>query len=58
MRSPSWTCIAPCSWARPSDDWGGTVVAVLVPPDFRAVGDVYDDFGQLTDDDVLRVLGR
>ncbi|MDD7969108.1 phosphoribosyltransferase [Actinomycetospora lemnae] len=34
------------------------VVAVLVPEDFRAVGDAYDDFGQLTDDDVRRVLDR
>jgi len=49
---------APPALERLADDWGGTVVAVLVPPDFRAVGDVYDDFGQLTDDDVLRVLGR
>jgi putative phosphoribosyl transferase len=35
-----------------------TVVAVLAPADFRAVSDVYDDFSQLTDDDVRRVLGR
>ncbi|PVZ13162.1 phosphoribosyltransferase family protein [Actinomycetospora cinnamomea] len=34
------------------------VVAALVPPDFRAVSQVYDDFAQLTDDDVRRVLGR
>ncbi|MDD7941779.1 phosphoribosyltransferase family protein [Actinomycetospora lutea] len=34
------------------------VVALLVPADFRAVGDAYDHFGQLTDDDVRRVLGR
>ncbi|GAA4873102.1 phosphoribosyltransferase family protein [Actinomycetospora straminea] len=34
------------------------VVAVLVPEDFRAVGDLYDDFGQLSDDDVRRVLDR
>ena len=49
---------APPALERLAEDWGGTVVAVLVPPDFRAVGDVYDDFGQLTDDDVRRVLGR
>lgn len=34
------------------------VVAVLAPDDFRAVSDVYDDFSQLDDDDVRRVLGR
>ncbi|MFC5137804.1 phosphoribosyltransferase [Actinomycetospora rhizophila] len=39
-------------------DRADQVVAVLVPEDFRAVGDVYDDFAQLTDDDVRRVLGR
>ena len=49
---------SPPALARLAADWGGTVVAVLVPPDFRAVGDVYDDFAQLTDDDVRRVLGR
>ncbi|WP_433785988.1 phosphoribosyltransferase [Actinomycetospora sp. CA-101289] len=49
---------APSALERLAADWGGRVVAVLVPPDFRAVGDVYDDFAQLTDDDVRRVLGR
>jgi predicted phosphoribosyltransferase len=44
--------------AAGGDDAGVTVVAVLVPDDFRAVSDVYDDFAQLTDDDVRRVLGR
>ncbi|GAA4904364.1 putative phosphoribosyltransferase [Actinomycetospora succinea] len=38
--------------------WRDALVAVLVPDEFRAVGDLYDDFGQLTDDDVRRVLGR
>jgi len=49
---------APSALERLAEGWGGTVVAVLVPPDFRAVAEVYDDFEQLTDDDVRRVLGR
>jgi len=49
---------APSALERLAAAWGGPVVAVLVPPDFRAVEDVYDDFDQLTDDDVRRVLGR
>jgi predicted phosphoribosyltransferase len=49
---------APSALERLAADWGGQVVAVVVPPDFRAVGDSYDDFAQLTDDDVRRVLGR
>ena len=34
------------------------VVCVIAPSDFTAVGEWYDDFAQLTDDDVLRLLGR
>lgn len=34
------------------------VVCVAAPADFTAVGEWYDDFAQLTDDDVLRLLGR
>jgi predicted phosphoribosyltransferase len=49
---------APSALERLAADWGGQVVAVVVPSDFRAVEDVYDDFAQLTDDDVRRVLGR
>jgi putative phosphoribosyl transferase len=49
---------APVALERIAGVWDGTVVAVLAPDDFRAVSDVYGDFGQLTDDDVRRVLGR
>ncbi|GAA4809773.1 hypothetical protein GCM10023200_54480 [Actinomycetospora chlora] len=49
---------APVALERIAGVWDGTVVAVLAPEDFRAVSDVYGDFGQLTDDDVRRVLGR
>lgn len=34
------------------------VVCVAAPADFAAVGEWYDDFAQLTDSDVLRLLGR
>lgn len=47
---------APSALARLARDWGGTIVALESPEDFRAVGDAYDDFGQLTDDDVRRAL--
>jgi predicted phosphoribosyltransferase len=43
---------------RLAQEWGGEVVAVTVPERFRAVGDHYEDFGQLSDDDVRRALGR
>ncbi len=42
---------------RLAQEWGGEVVAVCVPEEFRAVGDHYEDFGQLSDDDVLAALG-
>ncbi len=32
------------------------VVCPLVPPDFRAVGEFYEDFTETTDSDVMRVL--
>ena len=35
-----------------------TVVALLVPDDFGAVGAWYGDFGQTSDDEVLAALGR
>ncbi|GAA3687492.1 phosphoribosyltransferase [Nonomuraea antimicrobica] len=34
------------------------VVVLSTPPDFRAVGQWYEHFDQLTDADVLRLLGR
>jgi predicted phosphoribosyltransferase len=34
------------------------VVVVLTPIDFRAVGQWYEHFGQLSDSDVLELLGR
>jgi putative phosphoribosyl transferase len=36
----------------------GAVVALAAPESFRAVGEWYDAFGQLTDSDVLGLLGR
>ncbi|NMO88964.1 phosphoribosyltransferase family protein [Actinomycetospora sp. TBRC 11914] len=50
--------IAATTAERLAHEWGGEVVAVTVPPRFRAVGDHYEDFGQLSDDDVRRALGR
>jgi putative phosphoribosyl transferase len=34
----------------------GEVVCLLTPREFRAVGDFYADFPQLTDEDVCRLL--
>jgi predicted phosphoribosyltransferase len=48
--------IAPATPPRLAVEWGGEVVAVTVPERFRAVGDHYEDFGQLTDEDVRGVL--
>lgn len=42
------------SLAGEADD----AVSVLVPPGFGAVGTWYDDFGQLSDDDVRRALAE
>jgi putative phosphoribosyl transferase len=33
------------------------VITVATPPGFRAVGQYYDDFEQVTDDEVRSVLG-
>ncbi|MDT7742939.1 MAG: putative phosphoribosyl transferase [Actinomycetota bacterium] len=41
---------------RLGSEWGGEVVAVTVPDGFGAVGDHYDDFGQLSDADVRGAL--
>ncbi|MBM4369428.1 MAG: phosphoribosyltransferase, partial [Deltaproteobacteria bacterium] len=37
-------------------DEPGSLVAVLAPPQLRAVGDWYDDFKQVSDDEVLEAL--
>jgi putative phosphoribosyl transferase len=50
--------IAATTRERMAGEWDGPVVAVTVPERFRAVGDHYEDFGQLTDDDVRAALGR
>jgi predicted phosphoribosyltransferase len=50
--------VAATTVERLAHEWGGEVVAVTVPGRFRAVGDHYEDFGQLSDDDVRRALGR
>ena len=34
------------------------IVAVIVPEDFRGVGEWYDDFSQTTDDDVRQILAQ
>ncbi len=34
------------------------VVVIAAPESFRAIGDFYDDFHQLDDDDVVRILER
>ena len=44
--------IAPATVDRLRRAWGGEVVAVTVPAEFRSVGEYYDDFGQLSDADV------
>jgi putative phosphoribosyl transferase len=48
--------IAPTTVGRLGQEWGGEMVAVAVPEGFLAVGDHYDDFGQLSDADVRRCL--
>jgi predicted phosphoribosyltransferase len=50
--------VAAATLDRLAQEWGGEVVVVAAPADFRAVGDHYDDFRQLTDEDVLAALGR
>lgn len=32
------------------------LVCLLIPPDFRAVGQYYEDFGQVSDEEVVRLL--
>ncbi|GII92079.1 phosphoribosyltransferase [Sinosporangium siamense] len=39
-------------------DEADDVVILVTPPQFRAVGEWYEHFGQLTDDDVLDLLSR
>jgi len=34
------------------------VVVLAAPPAFRAVGEWYQSFGQLTDEDVVMLLGK
>lgn len=50
--------VAATTLRRLDHEWGGEVVAIVVGEDFRAVADHYDDFTQLTDADVLALLGR
>ena len=48
--------VAATTVERLAQEWGGEVVAVVVPGEFRAVGDHYDDFAQLTDAEVRSAL--
>ncbi len=34
----------------------GEVIAILMPYDFGAVGEFYDDFGEVDDSSILRIL--
>jgi predicted phosphoribosyltransferase len=61
-RSAGWTVLAvpvaaPASAAAMLPEADG-VVALLMPTAFRAVGEWYVSFGQLTDSDVLKLLDR
>jgi putative phosphoribosyl transferase len=48
---------APASMAALSGEADG-LIALATPATFRAVGEWYSSFGQLTDSDVLNLLGR
>lgn len=48
--------IAAASRRRLAHEWGGEIVAAAAPEDFDAVASSYDDFHQLTDDDVTVAL--
>jgi len=61
-RSASWTVLAvpvaaPSSAAEMHHE-ADAVVTLLTPRSFRAVGEWYTSFDQLTDDDVLELLDR
>jgi putative phosphoribosyl transferase len=48
--------VGPASVCRRLRDEFGDVVCATVPPDFRAVGQVYEDFHQISDDEVRDLL--
>jgi putative phosphoribosyl transferase len=50
--------VAPEDGAAHLRDVADDVVAVITWPFFFAIGDAYDDFSQLTDEDVVSILGR
>ena len=50
------TPVAPAGWERRLTGEADEFVAVVTDPDFAAVGQYYDDFGQTTDEEVLRCL--
>lgn len=50
--------VAPVSTAQRFRGMADEVVLVGEPTDFFAIGQFYEDFGQLTDDDVLRFLAN
>lgn len=50
--------IAPDEQAAAMREVADEVVAVVTSPFFFAIGDAYDDFRQLSDEDVVSLLGR
>ena len=50
--------VAPEDGAARLRDVADDVVAVITWPFFSAIGDAYDDFSQLTDEDVVSILRR
>jgi putative phosphoribosyl transferase len=50
--------VAPEDEAARLRDVADDVIAVITWPWFFAIGDAYDDFGQLTDEDVVSILQR
>ncbi|MBI2933476.1 MAG: phosphoribosyltransferase [Planctomycetes bacterium] len=48
--------VAPVDTVRRMAQHADEVVCLEVPEDFRAVGNYYDDFSEVTDEDVVRVL--
>jgi putative phosphoribosyl transferase len=50
--------VAPPDWTTRLADVADELVAVDTPSPFHAIGEFYDDFTQLTDDNVVAALGR
>jgi putative phosphoribosyl transferase len=50
--------VAPLPTVRRLEREADEVVVLAAPPDFRAVGEWYEGFGQTTDEEVLAVMER